>query len=570
MHWLKEDNIIVFNVINKESKIISEINEITKLENITANEVISIDKYSINLLCEYEKALIPLHDMSNKKCPNANLKGYCCADGFLLKCKNCSFTYPQNPIAIEKNNSPTIYNIINQVNVYEDIKNKDTLQVCNYILNIWNNAIYYNEFNKQWYLFNEDTGIYIIKTDNNIIKKIDDTIDKEQKKGKNEIFYEWIYKIEYKKQLLQEIKTKFDYIDNIKIDNNSYLIGLQNGIYDLTNNIFRKGEKNEYITLQCKYNYNHETNINIAINLLKDYFPEKEDFQYVLDLLSLCIEGCNRTQSFIICYGFSASNGKSFLMERLAGIFNDYSGTFPVNMITNKMREAGNANVDLINFKNKRFMYCSEPEANCKFNTNFLKQLTGDTITARKNHSNEIEKIKPTYNLFICCNRLPGFDTYDEGISRRLKIIEFKNKFVDKPKNKNENQRKNYTENEIETIEKSLLHLLIHNYINLKKKDFKIIEPNYLQILRESYGESNNEVKEILDEYIEESDNEYDYISKKEIKKILKEHKIKIQDQDLLRLIPMLYKCEFYLSKQIQNIRLTNIFLHLKNKNMEL
>ena len=50
-------------------------------------------------------------------------------------------------------------------------------------------------------------------------------------------------------------------------------------------------------------------------------------------------------------------------------LLGDYSNTFPVNMLTNKMKAAGDANSTLIEFK-KRFMYCSEPEAKAKLNTN--------------------------------------------------------------------------------------------------------------------------------------------------------------------------------------------------------
>jgi phage/plasmid-associated DNA primase len=562
--WLKTDNHTLFEIVNNEQKIIQELNNSVIKTNykITSNEVIKMKNNSIDLLCDYDTmALLQLHTMGSKKCKDCDLQGIYTNSGFLMKCTNCTFSYPDTPIIIPKTDNSMIYNILNQICINnEDIKNKDTLQVCNYLLNIWKDSIYYDEFNKIWYVYNEYNGLYTNKTDNNIIKRIDETIVKEQQNGLSETFFEWTSKIEYKKQLLQEIKTKFDNIDEINMDGNGDLLGFKNGVYNLNTSIFDKGNKEDFVSLSVKYDYDINTNIDVAQKLLSDYFPIKDDYNYVLDLLCLSLEGRNRTQTFTICYGFSASNGKSFLMERLSNIFNNYANTFPVNMITNKMREAGNANVDLINFKQKRFMYCSEPEANCKFNTNFLKQLTGDTITARKNHSNELEKIKPTYNMFICCNRLPGFDIYDEGISRRIRIIEFKNKFVDKPKLKTDRQRKNYSEIEIDLIEKSLLHLLIENYKVLRNNQFEIKEPGYLKLLRESYGDSNNEIKEVLDNHIQKSENQDDYITKKDIKQILKENKIKIQDVDLTRLIESLYECTYYNDLTIKLIRYQRIF----------
>jgi P4 family phage/plasmid primase-like protien len=565
--WLKNDNPNLFSIINKEYQIISEINNITKHENITANEVLCIDKTSIDLLCDYEKALIPLHNVSSKRCNNCVLQGLVSANGFVLKCKNCDFCYPQSPIEIEKTKSPTVYNIINQVNVYEDIKNKDTQQAAEIILSHWNNRIVYVE--KNWFVFNNENGLYNEIDPKLLILEIEKTVT-ELKKTCSDAWLDWTCKIDYKKKLIEELLPRC-YLSNIEFNDNPNLLGFPNGVLDLQSFEFRKGYKSDYITMKCKYPYDDTINTDLAKEFLRDYFNNDTDLAYVIDLLSLCLEGRNRTQQFVICYGFSASNGKSFLMERLSNIFNHYANTFPVNMITSKMREAGNANVDLVNFKYKRFMYCSEPESNSKFNINLLKQLTGDTITARKNYSNEIEKIKPTYNLFILCNRLPEMDGYDEGVNRRINIIEFKNKFVDNPnkKNKSERLRKKYSEDELITIEKNLLHLLLKNYKDLQIRKFELIQPEYLALLKESYGKSNSILQEILDEYIVHSDNETDTVSRKEIKNILKENKIKkINDIDLVRIIEGLYNCNYHDEKYIKGHRYRCQFLNLKFTNV--
>lgn len=565
MKWLKEDNKELFEIVNNEQKIIQELNQsiIKNDYNITSNEVINMKKNSIDLVCDYEIAILPLHNM-NSKCSKCELQGIYTTSGFLLKCANCSFSYPESPIIIPKTDTSVIYNILNQICVNnEDIKNKDTQQAAEIIYEIWDNSIILVD--KNWYIFNENNGLFEINDSKMLITAIENTVKNLRKDSCKEPWLDWTAKIDYKKKLIEELSPRC-YIKNIEFDSNPNLIGFPNGVLDLISFEFRRAKKDEFITITCKYVYDDTIDILLAENFLKDYFPLQEDYQYVLDLLSLCLEGRNRTQQFNICYGFSASNGKSFLMERLFNIFNDYSNTFPVNMITSKMREAGNANVDLINFKYKRFMYCSEPEANSKFNTNLLKQLTGDTITARKNYSNEIAKIKPTYNLFICCNRLPELDLYDEGINRRINIIEFKNKFVDKPnkKNKNEKQRKKYEEIELENIEKSLLHLLIKNFKDLKERAFEIKEPEYLKLLKESYGESNNNIKELLDEFVEYSENENDSVTKKEIKEILKDNKIKINDIDLIRTIEALYECEFCKDKQVNGKRFRLEFKNLK------
>ena len=92
---------------------------------------------------------------------------------------------------------------------------------------------------------------------------------------------------------------------------------------------------------------------SLAEQFLKDIFPVDSEFDYALNKFSLILEGVNREQTITFNYGFTASNGKSFLMERINNLLGDYSNTFPVNMLTNKMKAAGDANSTLIEFKNK-------------------------------------------------------------------------------------------------------------------------------------------------------------------------------------------------------------------------
>ena len=132
------------------------------------------------------------------------------------------------------------------------------------------------------------------------------------------------------------------------------------------------------------------------------------------------------------------------------------------------MKGAGEANSSLVDFYKKRFMFCSEPEAGAKLNTNFVKLLTGDTIKARGLYSEKDKEISPTYKIFVCCNTLPNFDVYDEGISRRIALTEYKTKFCENPKKKNERLLKKYSAEEDLELSNSLLVLLINNYIKLK------------------------------------------------------------------------------------------------------
>jgi hypothetical protein len=319
--------------------------------------------------------------------------------------------------------------------------------------------------------------------------------------------------------------------------------------------------------MTCKYNYDPECDTSLAEQVLKDIFPVEEEYNYALNKFSIILEGTNREQTITFNYGFTASNGKSFLMERINNALGDYSNTFPVNLLTNKMKGAGEANSTLIEFKNKRFMYCSEPEAKAKLNTNFVKMLTGDVIKARGLYSNSDECIKPTYDVFVCCNVLPNFDSYDEGISRRIRLLDFKTKFCETPKKKNEKLLKRYSRESLEKIECGLLHLFIKNYVKLKSVEFNYDEPGYLKNLKCLYvDDAKDEITNILVDNFEIGDTS-DFVKLKDIKHLFKTNGIDKDPVSIRYIILDLFeKCQFNEVKWINNKQYRSIFVNLKIK----
>ena len=303
------------------------------------------------------------------------------------------------------------------------------------------------------------------------------------------------------------------------------------------------------------------------MEILNTTFMNTDERDYSINRFSLILEGINREQTMTFNYGFTASNGKSFLMERICNLLGDYADAFNVNLLTNKMSGAGDANSTLINFKNKRFMYCSEPEANAKLNTNFVKMLTGDIIKARGLYSQNEESIKPSYNIFICCNALPEFDTYDEGIVRRVRLLEYSTKFTETPKKPFEKLIKIYTIEELSLIECGLLKIFIDNYNKLKLLNYKYIEPDKLSVLRNLYINTNkDDIRNLLMEHFEEG-SKTDFIKLKDIRALLRSNGIHKDTVSIRYIIQDIYQnCMFIESKRIDNILIKSLFLFIKPK----
>jgi P4 family phage/plasmid primase-like protien len=546
--------------ILKELDVISN-NSSVKIHDIKHFEIVNKTKASIQALME-SKGLHPIHDYVSKNCKNASLYSECDRNGYKICCRNCDFEYPPGNIPVDRSLAPTVFNLL-IINKDDNINNKDTSQVAQRILT-YKNLIY--TIDNKWYLYNAESGIYENKIDIEVMMEMERVVEVMSQEGFTEEWFNWIHKVNYKENLLKEMKIKC--FKRVELDDDDYLLGFEEGVLDLRTGVFRRGGTDEYVTMKCGVPYDKDADTSLAREVLTGIFPDEEEREYALCKFALCLEGYNREQMITFCYSHTASNGKSYIMERLRQALGDYSGTFPVTMLTGKMKGAGETNSSLVDFNKKRFMYCSEPEAGAKLNTNFVKLLTGDRIKARGLYSDKDIEISPTYNIYICCNTLPNFDVYDEGIARRIRLIEYKTRFCENPKKKNDRKLKKYSKEEEVEISKGLLKLLVDKYAVMRKNDYKYEEPKHFVSMRKMYLNDNKDViTDLLQEHFEQSDHK-DYVKITDIKNVLKQGGIKEKDIiTIQKLVEEVFEdAEFRNDSTVNGDRVRRVFVGLKLK----
>jgi P4 family phage/plasmid primase-like protien len=524
-------------------------------------EVLAKTRASIKALME-SKGLNPIHDLVSKNCRGASLYSECNRDGYKICCKNCDFEYPPVSIPVDRALAPTVFNLL-VINSDENINNKDTSQVAKKILD-YKNLIY--TLDNKWFLYNNNSGIYENKVDLEILNEMEKVVESMTEDGFEEEWFSWVHKVNYKENLLKELKIKS--FKRVELDDDDFLLGFEDGVLDLKKGEFRKGGINEYVTMKCGVPYDENADTSLVQEMLKGVFPDDAEREYALNKFALCLEGYNREQMITFNYAYTASNGKSFIMERLRQVLGDYGGTFPVTLLTGKMKGAGEANSSLIDFNKKRFMYCSEPEAGAKLNTNFVKLLTGDKVKGRGLYSAREIEMSPTWKLFVNCNVLPNFDVYDEGIARRIEIMEYKTKFCESPKKKNERLLKKYTREEEHEIECGLIKILVERYVQLRDVGYKYIEPKVFCSIRKMYINDNKDViRDLLLENFEKGGS-MDYVKMINVKNVLKTGGVKEKDViTIQKIVEDLFEgVEYKECSKVQNVSVRSYFLGLRFK----
>jgi P4 family phage/plasmid primase-like protien len=297
-----------------------------------------------------------------------------------------------------------------------------------------------------------------------------------------------------------------------KLDADPFLIGFENGIYDLKKFEFREGERGDFLTMSVGYDYSekHTEKYHELITFLEDILPNKEERDYTLTYLSIGLVG-NLLELFTILTG-CGRNGKSKIIELLGKTFGEYFGSVQSQLFTRPRPDANSPDPGLLNLLRKRIVIASEPEKNSKLNSGFIKFLTGrDSTSLRNCHSNDMIEFTARFITLFICNDIPECDDIDNAFSKRLRCINFPTEFVDEPKKPNQ-KKINVNINENFNFWKLDFMLILIDYYKKYTKTKELRASTDILTWTNQYKENTDLYLQFLHENIEETGNDKDRI----------------------------------------------------------
>lgn len=326
--------------------------------------------------------------------------------------------------------------------------------------NVNKNEFIYDSINKMWYVLNQ-YGIYIndkdgdkIKGDMNVslisalkkeyIRLLNIISEDNDPKKRSDLFKMYKSLIKYctltknKENILKELRLLYT-AQNIfeKLDNiNPYLIGFDNGVYDLENNVFRIAKPEEFISTTTGYNYKKADPKlkKEAMEIFKTIFSDEDELKYVLKHISLGLIGSNSQEKMYVWIG-SGGNGKGVIRDIVQVVLGNYYDSMDISYLyKNNIIKADAPNPVMARKKNSRFVISTEPEGDVILKSSTIKSLSGnDPVQTRMLYGDTFNYI-PKFKLVIQTNNEPNFHLFDGGMRRRLVMIRFPNKFVENPK----------------------------------------------------------------------------------------------------------------------------------------
>lgn len=329
---------------------------------------------------------------------------------------------------------------------------------------------------------------------------------------------------QFKSNVFKECKELFyvstkDFYE--KLDENKYLIGFENGVYDMETCTFRQGMPSDFLTYSVGYNYIEEPNMDyltVLKQLIYSMFPE-DVAQFMLNAYSYGLCGV-KYMEFLMFWIGTGANGKGVSAKLLQKTFGDYCYCPDVSVFTTKKTSSSNANPELAKTKGKRLIIATEPNEDDKFQVGAIKAWTGgDTIQARQLYKDTIE-FQAQFLIIIQMNHKPELSDFDQGIARRLKNVEFEYKFVENPQLPHEKKGDCSIKKKIEDdimYAQNFMWLLLKNYETNLKGNQTFDTPEKVQNFTKQYLDANNKIGAFLAEYCEITNKDEDMIKTKDL-----------------------------------------------------
>jgi len=229
-------------------------------------------------------------------------------------------------------------------------------------------------------------------------------------------------------------------------DSDGYLVGFDNGVFDLQADRFRTGTPTQLweapldssleVSKTVGYNFDPTAFCPTFDAFLDDIMGGDADLvAYLWRLIGYALIGTTREQKFWMWVG-RGSNGKGVLARTLAYAFGNYAHK-PSDSLYMRTKfgtaRSDAARADLIDLRAVRFTYMSEPPGN-QFDESMLKAHTGeDTITARALYSNHQAQFPPTHTIVFLTNEPPATDDVGVSMQRRVRVVKFERDYSGRP-----------------------------------------------------------------------------------------------------------------------------------------
>lgn len=321
-----------------------------------------------------------------------------------------------------------------------------------------NGEVMYSKALKEYYIYDNKSGLWKNNTpadiNNDLVNTIKGyTLDKMKSlpKPTSDEMRESVEKVRKKldglqsyvngkaKQLVQDYLPSYAMPETDPAHTMNQTKGLfpcLNGVFDMIHNRLITYKKEHYFTFKLRTAYNPGADTSVMLGAMKKWFRNNDEvIEFMQYWLGYMLTPEVNRQEFLVAWGENAGNGKSTLFDDLLRILLSASDCDPMKTYWHKFdsksltkQQSGN-NDTVFYSMGKRACVLSEPG---KPDSNLIKIITGESTVSCQAKYRAGTTFNITAKTAVCCNKMFEVEFADEGILRRILVVEMNTKFVDK------------------------------------------------------------------------------------------------------------------------------------------
>jgi putative DNA primase/helicase len=206
-------------------------------------------------------------------------------------------------------------------------------------------------------------------------------------------------------------------------DVDPFLLGTPTGVVDLRTGICRPAVPDDRITKLTGCGVAKTADCPQFLNFLWEITGGDPDLiRFFQQWFGYCLTGATTEHALLFIHG-PGGNGKSVLLNVIAGILGEYAANAPMETLT---ASAGDKHpTDLAGLRGARLVTASETEGGRAWGEQRVKQMTGgDPITARFMRR-DFFTYTPTFKIVVAGNHKPDLKNVDDAMRRRLNVVHF-------------------------------------------------------------------------------------------------------------------------------------------------
>lgn len=154
---------------------------------------------------------------------------------------------------------------------------------------------------------------------------------------------------------------------------------------------------------------------------LEEVQPDEKVRGYLQRLAGYAATGRATENAFACLFG-SGANGKSVLVDIIAGVLGDYAAPGASSLVVETRNTHPTDVADLVGL---RCVYVSETDGAAKLDATKVKSLTGGDRLKARFMRQDFFTFSPTHTLLLLTNHRPLVDASDDAIWRRIHLVPF-------------------------------------------------------------------------------------------------------------------------------------------------